>query len=60
MISAGGTTIGATISGIAEAGLEAAEVISAGGSAVSLMVGSGGADFVYGFASNTTVYSERN
>ncbi len=60
IISAGGTTIRATLSGIAEAGLEAAEVISAGGSAVGLMVGSGGADFVYGMASNTTVFGGGN
>ena len=56
MVSAGGTTISATLIGVNAANL-AADVVSAGGSAVGLTVGSGGADFVFGSASNTTVFS---
>ena len=57
VVSAGGTTIGATLSGVNAAGFTAELFVSAGGSAVGLTVGSGGFDFVYGMASNTTVFS---
>ena len=59
VVSAGGTTISATLIGVNAANLSAEMVVSAGGSAVGLTVGSGGADFVFGTASNTTVFSAR-
>ena len=57
IVESGGTTISATLDGIEAAGLVGVEFVSAGGSAIGLVVSSGGDDVVVGTASNTTVFS---